>query len=195
MRCWRMLYLFEEVRKVCFSCIGLNKHQKTHQDQFASATETQKRERALTADTSLHFALWHKPDILLGNLGRITMKKICLSATLAIATLFAAPVSAGQCGANYCWGAVAFNPNTGAYGYAYSYFSESDAYNAAQDGCGYNCSEVKTFANQCGAAAIGSNGGFGWGLGPSRGAAENIAMSYCNNYDYGCQVLVWSCSP
>lgn len=123
------------------------------------------------------------------------MKKIILCAVFALASLVSAPADAQQCGYQYCWGAVAFNANTGAYGYAYSYFSEGDAANAAQEGCGYNCPEVKTFFNQCGAAAIGTNGGFGWGLGPSRSDAENIAMSYCNNYDYGCRVLVYSCSP
>ncbi len=123
------------------------------------------------------------------------MKKTNLLTAFAIASTLAAPVSAGQCGYDLCWGAVAFNANTGAYGYAYSYFSEGQAANAAQEGCGYNCPEVKTFYNQCGAAAIGANGGYGWGFGLSRAAAENVAMSYCNNYDYGCQVLVWSCSP
>lgn len=123
------------------------------------------------------------------------MTKFKMLATLAVTMAFSAPVSAGQCGYEYCWGALAFNPNTGAYGYAYSYFSEGQAANAAQEGCGYNCPQVKTFYNQCGAAAIGSNGGAGWGFGPSRYEAESVALSYCSNYDYNCQVLVWSCSP
>lgn len=123
------------------------------------------------------------------------MKKTLLCAAIALASTVSAPADAGQCGYQYCWGAVAFDANTGAFGYSYSYFSEGEAVAAAQQGCGYNCPEVKTFFNQCGAAAIGSNGGFGWGVGLSRAAAENVAMSYCNNYDYGCRVLVWSCSP
>lgn len=123
------------------------------------------------------------------------MKRTSLLVALAAAAGFAGPGQAGQCGYDFCWGAVAFNAITGSYGYSYSYLSESDAANAAQQGCEYNCPEVKTFYNQCGAAAIGSNGGFGYGFGLSRYEAENVAMSYCNNYDYGCQVLVWSCSP
>ena len=123
------------------------------------------------------------------------MKTTTLCAALALAATLTGPAVAGQCGYQYCWGAVAFNANTGAYGYSYSYYSEGAAASAAQEGCGYNCPEVKTFYNQCGAAAVGSNGGFGWGIGASRFDAENLAMSYCNNYDYGCRVLVYSCSP
>lgn len=84
---------------------------------------------------------------------------------------------------------------TGAYGYSHSYISEGDAISAAQPGCSYSCPEVKTFYNQCGAAAIGVTGGYGWGFGLSRFEAESVALSYCSNYDTGCQVLVWSCSP
>lgn len=123
------------------------------------------------------------------------MKKIKLSTAFAVATTLAAPVHAGQCGYDFCWGAVAFNSMTGAYGYAHSYFSEGEAASAAQQGCGYNCPEVKTFYNQCGAAAVGVTGGFGWGFGLTQYEAENVALSYCYNYDDGCQVLVWSCSP
>jgi hypothetical protein len=141
-----------------------------------------------------HFELSPKWRILISELGRIIMKKTSFFTVLAVASAFAAPASAGQCGYQYCWGAVAFNPLTGAYGWAHSHFSEGDAANAAQNGCGYNCTEVKTFYNQCGAAAIGANGGYGYGFGNSQGQAQSIAMSYCNNYDYGCQPLVWACS-
>ncbi|MEM7731914.1 MAG: DUF4189 domain-containing protein [Pseudomonadota bacterium] len=123
------------------------------------------------------------------------MKKTNLFVTLAVATTMAAPVHAGQCGHDFCWGAVAFNSMTGASGSTYGYMSEGDAAYAAQEHCGFNCPELKTFYNQCGAAAIGVNGGFGWGFGLSQYEAESVALSYCSNYDIGCQVLVWSCSP
>ncbi|MEL7252826.1 MAG: DUF4189 domain-containing protein [Pseudomonadota bacterium] len=123
------------------------------------------------------------------------MKRTGMFAALAVAATVSAPVHAGQCGYDFCWGAVAFNSMTGSYGYAHSYSSESQAAAAAQDGCRYDCPEVKTFYNQCGAAAVGANGGYGWGFGLSRAEAENVALSYCYDYDNGCQVLVWSCSP
>lgn len=122
------------------------------------------------------------------------MKLKLLIGSCAVFTALAVSANAGSCGYDYCWGAVAFNPDTGAYGFAHSYFSEGQAASAAQEACSYNCPELKTFANQCGAAAIGNNGGFGWGVGNSRYDAESTAISYCTNYDYGCQVLVWSCS-
>ncbi len=121
------------------------------------------------------------------------MKKLILCAAMLVSATFAASAQT-NCGYQYCWGAIAFNPNTGAYGWAHSYFSEGEAWDAAAAGCSYNCPEVHTFYNQCAAAAIGANGGYGYGFGASQGAAQNVAMSYCNNYDYGCQVLVWSCS-
>ena len=84
------------------------------------------------------------------------------AALVAVCSIAAGAASAGQCGWDYCWGAVGFGPG-GAYGYAYSHYSETDAYNAAQDGCGWNCTEVKTFYNTCGAMAVGVNDGWGWG--------------------------------
>ena len=123
------------------------------------------------------------------------MKSNTLKAALvAICSVAAGAASAGQCGYDYCWGAVAFGPG-GAYGWAHSHWSETDAYNAAQDGCSWNCTEVKTFYNTCGAMAVGVNDGWGWGYSPTRAGAENIAMGYCNQYDYGCSVRVWACSP
>ena len=59
------------------------------------------------------------------------MKSNTLKAALvAICSVAAGAASAGQCGWDYCWGAVGFGPG-GAYGYAYSHYSETDAYNAA----------------------------------------------------------------
>jgi len=118
-----------------------------------------------------------------------------LAAIGALMMLGTLPAMAGQCGYDYCYGAVAYNPNTGSYGWSHSHWSETDAANAAQEGCGYNCTEVKTFYNTCGAVALGANGGAGWGFGFPRQAAQNQALSYCNGVDYGCRVLVWACSP
>ena len=122
------------------------------------------------------------------------MKKTLLSAALALSASFAVPADAGQCGHQYCWGAVAFDAISGLYGYSSGYYSQGEAAGAAQEGCGYNCREVKTFYNQCGAAAIGNNGGYGWGYGLSQYDAESVAVSYCANYDFDCRVLVSSCS-
>ena len=91
--------------------------------------------------------------------------RILRRAALAVAMVLAPAAHAGSCGYDYCWGAVGFGPN-GAWGYSYGQFSEDEAVNVAQDGCGWNCTVVKTFYNTCGAIAVADNGGWGWGAEP-----------------------------
>jgi len=121
------------------------------------------------------------------------MKLSTFSAVAAATAFLAGPVAAGQCGYQYCWGAVGFGPG-GAYGWAHSYASENEAYNAVQGSCGWDCTQVKTFYNSCGAIAAGANNGWGWGYAGSRAQAEGIAMDYCDQYDYGCSIRAWACS-
>lgn len=116
-----------------------------------------------------------------------------ISGAVAALAFAAGPVAAGQCGYQYCWGAVGFGPG-GAAGWAHSYPSQQDAYNAVQSNCGWDCTQIKTFYNTCGAIAVGANDGWGWGHSPSRAGAESLALGYCNQYDYGCSVRVWACS-
>ncbi|WP_397541571.1 DUF4189 domain-containing protein [Roseovarius salis] len=115
------------------------------------------------------------------------------AAAAAMATVLAAPAGAGQCGYQYCWGAVGFGPY-GAAGWAHSYASQAGAYNRVFQECGGNCTQIKTFYNSCGAIAAGANNGWGWGTAQSRAQAQNIAMGYCNQYDVGCSVRAWACS-
>lgn len=112
---------------------------------------------------------------------------------LILAGLFwAQPVTAGQCGYDYCWGAVGFGPD-GEIGWSYGQWSEESAYNVAQDGCGWGCTEVQTFYNACAAMARG-NGGWGWAFESNRENAESSAVNYCMDHAYDCQVVVWACS-
>jgi hypothetical protein len=115
---------------------------------------------------------------------------------VAAALLLAGAVSAqaGQCGYDYCWGAVGIGPG-GAYGYSYEHSSEARAINAAQQGCGGNCTNIKTFYNTCGAMARGNNGAWGFGWANSEGQAKANALGYCRQNGRGCQVAVWACSP
>lgn len=107
--------------------------------------------------------------------------------------LAATSAVAGQCGYQYCWGAVGFGPGN-AWGYAHSYASQQAAYNRVHQECGGNCTQIKTFYNTCGAIAAGANNGWGWGHAPSRQQAQNIALGYCNQYDNGCTIRAWACS-
>lgn len=54
-------------------------------------------------------------DTRTGQLGRITMKLKTFCGALALTALSAGHAAAGDCGYQYCWGAVGFGPN-GAYG-------------------------------------------------------------------------------
>ncbi|MEQ9260188.1 MAG: DUF4189 domain-containing protein [Roseovarius sp.] len=119
--------------------------------------------------------------------------KASIAAALAFGAFLAGPAAAGQCGYQYCWGAVGFGPG-GAAAWATSYSSEQGAYNRAYNECGGACTQIKTFYNTCGAIAAGNNDGWGWGHSPSKQGAINIAMGYCNQYDYGCSVRAWACS-
>lgn len=115
------------------------------------------------------------------------------AAVVAAGCLAGASVMAGQCGYENCWGAVGIGPD-GAVGWAHSHPSESAAYDAAQDGCGWDCTQVQTFYNTCGAMAVGATGGWGWGVADTRSAAESTAMNYCIDNDYDCAPVVYACS-
>lgn len=114
------------------------------------------------------------------------MKKL-LSA-LGFCALVAAPGAASAA----AWGAVCIGPG-GAYGYAYGWATSDQAYNAALEDSEYDCTEIRTFYNSCGAMAEGV-GGWGWGTGGSRAIAESTAMNYCRDYAHSCRVRVWACS-
>ncbi len=100
---------------------------------------------------------------------------------------------AGSCGYTECWGAVAAGSN-GSWGYAYGKISEQAAYDGAQGGCNWNCTEVRTFYNACGAIAVASNGATGWAIDTSRETAESAALGYCAQSGRNCTVRAWACS-
>lgn len=104
------------------------------------------------------------------------------------------PTEAGQCGYEYCWGAVGSGPN-GAWGWSAGMWSEDDAMIRVDSECGGSCDIIQTFYNTCGAIARASNGAWGWSTGASRGAAENGALGYCRQYGgQDCSVRAWACS-
>lgn len=115
------------------------------------------------------------------------------AALAALLVGFAAPAGAGECGYDFCWGAVAIGPD-GEWGYAYDRWSEEDAYNTAQEGCGWGCTTVKTFYNSCGAIAVASNGAWGFGREWNRELAESTAVNWCMDNGRNCQTRVWACS-
>lgn len=106
------------------------------------------------------------------------------------------PVSAGQCGYEDCWGAIGFSASgNGSIGVAFSHWSEAGAYEAAQDNCGWECADVRTFKNACAAIVQGENGGWTWARGPTRSGAERMAHQLCDARSHDCKTVVWACSP
>ena len=97
--------------------------------------------------------------------------------------------------ANDHYGAIAYSPTNGKYGYTYDYGTRASAEEAALRNCNdADCRLVLWFVNACGALAIGD--GYAWGAGwaSSQSEAENIAMSYCNREAQGCSIARWVCT-
>ena len=92
------------------------------------------------------------------------------------------------------YAAIAFSQDTGAEGYSNDYDSRGGAEQRAQQECGAGCEVVLWFRNACGALAVGSDNGYGTGWAASRGEAENIAMSNCNQNSTNCSVTRWVCT-
>lgn len=117
-----------------------------------------------------------------------------IAAASVVLMLGATSSLAGQCGYEYCWGAVGSAAN-GAYGWAHSYPTEQQAYDAVQSSCEGECTEIKTFYNTCGAMARSPSGAWGWAWDNTRERAENSAIGYCLQHGDNCRVVVWACSP
>ncbi|SHH48168.1 DUF4189 domain-containing protein [Cognatishimia maritima] len=105
----------------------------------------------------------------------------------------AAPATAGQCGFEHCWGAIGFNGD-GKIGVAYSHWSEEGAYRTAQEHCGWDCAEMRTFKNSCAAIAQGENGSWSWARARTRSGAERTAHKLCDGRSHSCKTVVWACS-
>lgn len=95
------------------------------------------------------------------------------------------------------YGAFAFSPDTGAFGYTTKGVSRADAQRKAMSYCNtyaYDCKIVVNFNKACGAIARGSNGGWGADWGYDRYEAQNDALAICRRHDTGCRVLRWACT-
>jgi len=117
-----------------------------------------------------------------------------IAVVLVVLPTLAGGAMAGDCGFAQCWGAVGIGPG-GAWAYSYGKYSETDAVNALQGECEWDCDNVHTFYNTCGAIAEGSSGNWGFGWADTRVQAEENALGYCYQNGGGCSVRVWACSP
>lgn len=94
------------------------------------------------------------------------------------------------------WGAIAYSFSTGTSGSAWDYSTEADASYNARRSCGQSdCKTLLTFANECGAVAMGANGAWGGGYGDSENEASSSALRTCRKYGgTSCRVIRWTCT-
>ena len=95
------------------------------------------------------------------------------------------------------FGAIAFSPQSGAYGYSYGAGTRAQAERVAMSNCranGAGCRLLVYFRNACGALAVGNGNGYGFAWAASRGPAEGRAMRECRNRTSSCRIVAWSCS-
>jgi hypothetical protein len=91
------------------------------------------------------------------------------------------------------YGAIAFQPATGAFGYSYDWTTPRDAEISALDECGdTRCVVVASFSAGCGALAVGARGHFA-DRGATRAEAETRALAGCAD-PATCQIRAWACT-
>jgi len=96
------------------------------------------------------------------------------------------------------YGAIAYSPRTGSYGYSYDHYTQREAENAAHKACenyarSGDCEALVWFKNACGALAVGDSG-YGSGWGTDRYTAESYAINSCSKYSGNCKVIHWNCT-
>ena len=96
------------------------------------------------------------------------------------------------------YGAIAYSRSSGATGWSYTLNDDAGARDEAMFECAKSapdCEIVISFANSCGAVAVGKNSIPVPGQGPSREVAERAARAVCA-VDGGkdCNIVAWSCS-
>ena len=115
--------------------------------------------------------------------------------TCLLAVLFAAgsQAEAGECGYDYCWGALAVGPY-GAAGRATGMRTAPGAAARALETCGANCEAPEVFVNSCAAFAESSKGERAFGWQDTRALAETAATKACEKDGEACRIRIWACS-
>ena len=93
------------------------------------------------------------------------------------------------------YGAIVFNPASGAYGYSYDQKSRRAALEAARRECGRGCGETLQFKDSCGAVAATPERPpvrFALAGGEARDLAESRALARCKSA--GCAIVAWVCT-
>ncbi len=127
------------------------------------------------------------------------MKRL-LAVTLMAMSLYVTSggTAEASCYSPNCWGAIAIGPRNGAWAYVTNWPTANIARQRVAVKCGGRCDRAITFRNGCGAYAIPSTrgGGYGWAIRYARSAAQQAALYNCRrtNPGRGCHVAVWACT-
>lgn len=96
------------------------------------------------------------------------------------------------------YGAIAYDPKTGSWGYSIDNEAPQDAEKAAKEGCqkaGADCSVIVPLNNQCGAVVSTPEGSYSYSTSGTKKAAEKRALDNCRrNEQEGCEVKVSVCT-
>lgn len=117
---------------------------------------------------------------------------------LAILAVLGMVAMAPQGAAAQSFGAIAYSPSSGAWGWSSDYGSRGQAERRAIRECrnrGSGCRNAIWFRNACGALAKGNNGGWGANWGNNRNQARSKALRTCRSYgNRGCRIVEAVCS-
>jgi len=135
-------------------------------------------------------------------------KADCVSACQASTYCDSEMNASGECGRllNNCYlnecnktlyGALAYDAETGDYGWSADFTDQADAERKALSGCSprSNCKVVYDFWNSCAALAAASDGSYTIEGGDDEQGAQSRALTACEqNGGQGCEIRVWGCT-
>jgi hypothetical protein len=111
-------------------------------------------------------------------------------AVMLLMVVGAQPVFAG----GDMFGAIAYNIDNGAYGWAVDRVTQMEADAAALEHCGQGCEVVVQFKNTCAAIALGDDNAWGWARADQKAVAQRNAVANCAKHGTGCVVKAWACT-
>jgi serine/threonine-protein kinase len=119
-------------------------------------------------------------------------RSIAVAAVAVALSLFGTAQAARADG----WGAIAYSPSTGAYGYWYGADCEATASNGALNNCGGDDRQVMvTVQNGWAALAVNRDGGYGYAWSTnSLEDAECLAIGYAGGPGCGAEIRCWVAS-
>jgi hypothetical protein len=118
-----------------------------------------------------------------------------LAAVLALLVAVPGSAATNHFIAKNNYGAIVFNPATGAYGYSFDQRSRRAALEAARRECGRGCGESLQFKESCGAIAATPERPplrFALAGGEARDLAESRALAKCKTSS--CAIVAWACT-